>query len=96
LGFTQAEVVQILGVSPESGSRRRGAYCEDGVERLPGDRTGRHQGAVLTFSMQRLTTHEDDSDAVIKAGVSETIGIDRFPCESGDAPRERPHIDTCG
>src|SRR5271157_1238250 len=41
LGFTEIEVAELLGLSRETVSRWWTAYAEDGVEALPGERTGR-------------------------------------------------------
>ena len=48
LGYTEAEVAELLGLSRETVSRWWTAYAEDGVEALPGERTGRPVGAGRT------------------------------------------------
>ena len=44
LGYTEIEVAELLGLSRETVSRWWTAYAEDGVEALPGERTGRPVG----------------------------------------------------
>ena len=41
LGYSEIEVAELLGLSRETVSRWWTAYAEDGVEALPGERTGR-------------------------------------------------------
>ena len=45
LGYTETEVAELLGLSRETVSRWWTAYAEDGVEALPGERTGRPVGS---------------------------------------------------
>src|SRR5271157_4150210 len=49
LGFTEIEVAELLGLSRETVSRWWTAYAEDGVEALPGERTGRPVGSGRTL-----------------------------------------------
>jgi transposase len=50
LGFTEADVADLLGVSPETVSRWWSAYASGGLEAVPGDRTGRPVGSGRTLS----------------------------------------------
>src|ERR1044072_3794146 len=50
LGFTEAEVADLLGVSRETVSRWWSAYARQGRDALPGDRTGRPVGTGRTLS----------------------------------------------
>src|SRR5436190_14413159 len=45
LGFTEADVADLLGVCRETVSRWWAAYTHGGLEALPHDRTGRPQGS---------------------------------------------------
>src|SRR5712692_6994924 len=45
LGFTEADVADLLGVCRETVSRWWSAYTQGGLEALPHDRTGRPQGS---------------------------------------------------
>ena len=50
LGYTESEVAELLGLSRETVSRWWTAYAEDGVEALPGERTGRPPGSGRTLN----------------------------------------------
>lgn len=50
LGFTEADVADLLGVSRETVSRWWSAYAGRGLDALPGDRTGRPVGTGRTLS----------------------------------------------
>ena len=45
LGYTESEVAELLGLSRETVSRWWTAYAADGVQALPGERTGRPVGS---------------------------------------------------
>src|SRR5437868_13155103 len=45
LGFTEADIADLLGVCRETVSRWRSAYAQGGLEALPHDRTGRPPGS---------------------------------------------------
>jgi hypothetical protein len=47
LGFPEADVADLLGVSRETVSRWWSAYAAGGVEALPHDRTGKTKGTHL-------------------------------------------------
>jgi transposase len=53
LGYTEAEVAGILGVSRETVSRWWSAYCQGGVEAVPGERTGRPVGSGRLLSEEQ-------------------------------------------
>jgi transposase len=53
LGFTQADVAALLGVSQETVSRWWTAYAAGGPDALPGGRTGRPVGSGRTLSDDR-------------------------------------------
>lgn len=50
LGFTEADVANLLGVCRETVSRWWSAYARDGLDALPHDRTGRPTGTGRTLS----------------------------------------------
>src|SRR5437868_13982362 len=50
LGFTEAEVADILGVCRETVCRWWSAYAHGGLEALPRDRTGRPEGTGRVLS----------------------------------------------
>lgn len=50
LGFTQADVADLLGVSRETVSRWWTAYADGGLDAIPSDRTGRPVGSGRTLS----------------------------------------------
>jgi transposase len=53
LGYTETEMAELLGVSRETVSRWWTAYADQGLEALPGDRTGRPVGSGRTLSDQQ-------------------------------------------
>ena len=75
LGFTQADVAQLLGVACETVSRWWTAYQAGGVEALPHDRTGRPIGTGRTLSddqgahLQHLLDTKSPADLGIAAPV---------------------------
>jgi len=50
LGFSQADVADMLGVSRETVSRWWSTYARDGLDELPGERTGRPLGSGRLLS----------------------------------------------
>jgi len=67
LGFTEADVADLLGVCRETVSRWWSAYARSGLGALPHDRTGRPPGTGRTLSDQqarqiqdRLTAHSPE------------------------------------
>src|SRR5215216_6280006 len=63
LGFTEADVAQLLGVCRETVSRWWSAYTRDGLEALPHDRTGRPTGTGRTLSDQQAQQIQGRLDA---------------------------------
>src|SRR5262245_41053174 len=53
LGYTEAEVAELLGLSRESVSRWYSAYRQGGLAALPGERTGRPEGSGRTLSEEQ-------------------------------------------
>ncbi len=62
LGFTQAEVSDLLGISRETVSRWWSAYIQQGPDALPGDRTGRPVGTGRTLSDEQARHLQDQID----------------------------------
>ena len=62
LGFTEADVAELLAVSPETVSRWWTAYAERGLGALPGDRTGRPIGSGRTLSDEQARRIRDRID----------------------------------
>jgi transposase len=59
LGFTEADVADLLGVSHETVSRWWTAYAAGGLEAIPGDRTGRPVGTGRTLSGEQARRIQD-------------------------------------
>src|SRR5215207_5127778 len=53
LGFTEADVADLLGVCRETVCRWWSAYAEGGLDALPHERTGRPQGTGRTLGDQQ-------------------------------------------
>jgi transposase len=62
LGFTEADVADLLGVSHETVSRWWTAYAAGGLDALPGDRTGRPVGSGRTLSDEQARRIQDQID----------------------------------
>src|SRR6266566_2291320 len=71
LGFTEADVADLLGVSRETVSRWWSAYTRQGSDALPGDRTGRPIGTGRTLSDEQAEHIQDlvDHNSPEKLGV---------------------------
>jgi transposase len=73
LGYTEAEVAELLGVARETVSRWVSAYHAGGPEALPHDRSGRPVGTGRTLSdeqaahLQQLLDHQSPEDLGIAA-----------------------------
>jgi transposase len=52
-GYLEVEVADILGVSREAVSRWWSAYCQGGIEAVPGERTGRPVGSGRLLSEEQ-------------------------------------------
>ncbi len=83
LGFTQADIADLLGVSQETVSRWWTAYTAGGSAALPGDRTGRPVGSGRTLSDERARHVRD----LIDDHSPEDLGISA-PLWSRRAVRE--------
>src|ERR1700716_2536594 len=59
LGFTEADVADLLGISRETVSRWWSAYARQGPDALPGDRTGRPVGTGRTLSNEQAEHIQD-------------------------------------
>jgi transposase len=72
LGFTEADVADLLGVSRETVSRWWSAYCSKGLDGVPGDRTGRPVGSGRTLSDQQSEHIQQliDNNSPEKLGVA--------------------------
>ena len=62
LGFTEADVADLLGVSHETVSRWWTAYVDGGLGALPGDRTGRPIGSGRALSDEQARRVQDRID----------------------------------
>jgi transposase len=62
LGFTEAEVADLLGIARETVSRGWSADAPQGPDALPGDRTGRPVGTGRTLSNEQAEPIQDLSD----------------------------------
>jgi transposase len=69
LGFSQVDVAQVLGVACETVSRWWRAYAADGLEGLPGDRTGCPVGTGRTLSDEQATHLQQIIDSKSPADV---------------------------
>jgi len=71
LGFTEADVADLLGISRETVSRWWSAYVQQGSDALPGDRTGRPVGTGRTLSNEQAEHIQDliDHNSPEKLGV---------------------------
>lgn len=62
LGYTEAEVADLLGVCRETISRWWSAYVEGGLDALPHDRTGRPRGSGRILSEQQAAALQQRLD----------------------------------
>jgi transposase len=62
LGFSEADVAELLGVSRETVSRWSTAYAAAGLEAIPGDRTGRPVGTGRTLSDEQARHIQEQID----------------------------------
>src|SRR5512147_2594781 len=71
LGFTEADVADLLGIARETVSRWWSAYVQQGSDALPGDRTGRPVGTGRTLSNEQAEHIQDliDHNSPEKLGV---------------------------
>jgi transposase len=71
LGFRQQDLAELLGVRAETISRWWSAYCAEGPDGLPGDRTGRPTGSGRTLSTEQETQLQE----LIDQNTPEDLGI---------------------
>src|SRR3569623_2607614 len=76
LGFTEADVADLLGVSRETVSRWWTAYAAGGTEAIPGDRTGRPVGTGRRLSDEQARRIQD----LIDEHSPERLGIAAATC----------------
>ena len=86
MGMTEGEVAAMLGVARETVSRWWSAYCEGGVDGLPGGRTGRPLGSGRTLTDEQ----GEHLQRLIDRYSPEELGI-AAPLWSRDAVRELIH-----
>jgi transposase len=72
LGFTEADVADLLGVCRETVSRWWSAYCSAGLGGIPGERTGRPVGSGRTLSDEQSRHIQQliDDNAPEKLGIA--------------------------
>jgi transposase len=75
LGFTEADVADLLGVSRETVCRWWSAYVHQGPDALPGDRTGRPVGTGRTLSDEQAQRLQNliDNNSPEKLGISSPL-----------------------
>jgi transposase len=75
LGFTEADVADLLGVSPETVSRWWTAYVAGGLGAIPGDRTGRPVGSgrILTDEQARRIQRQIDDCSPEELGIAAAV-----------------------
>jgi len=71
LGFTEAEVADLLGVCRETVCRWWSAYAERGVDALPQERTGRPLGSGRVLSQEQATHIQQ----LLRTHSPEEVGI---------------------
>ncbi len=71
LGFTEADVADLLGITRETVSRWWSAFAQQGRDALPGDRTGRPVGTGRTLSDDQAQHLQD----LIDNHTPEKLGI---------------------
>jgi transposase len=84
MGFAQQDLAALLGVASETISRWWTAYCADGRDGLPGDRTGRPVGSGCTLSeaqsahLQELIDNHSPEDLGIAAPLWNRRAVQRL------------------
>src|SRR3954463_6970329 len=92
LGFREADVAELLGVSRETVSRWWTAYADGGPGAIPGDRTGRPVGTGRTLSdeqarriQERIDDHSPEELGIAAATWSRKAARDLIRQEGGIA-----------
>jgi transposase len=90
LGFTEADIADLLGVSPETVSRWWTAYVAGGLGAIPGDRTGRPVGSGRALSddqarriQQQIDNHSPEDLGIAAAAWSRKAVRDLIRAECG-------------
>src|SRR5438132_282013 len=76
LGFSEVDLAGLLGVRHETISRWWTAYCADGLDSLPGGRTGRPLGAGGSLTQpqaDRIQELIDDNSSPNKLGIAHAL-----------------------
>lgn len=75
LGFREADVAELLGVSRETVSRWWTAYAAAGLEAIPGDRTGRPVGSgrILSDEQARHIQEQIDDHSPEELGIAAAV-----------------------
>jgi transposase len=75
MGFTEADVAQMLGVRPETVSRWWTAYRSQGLDALPHERTGRPLGSGRTLDDQQAShiQHLIDNNSPNQLGIASPL-----------------------
>src|SRR5438046_1155253 len=71
LGFTEADLAELLGVSRETVSRWWSAYARGGLDSLPHDRTGRPPGSGRFLADEQARRIRD----LIDTHTPEELGV---------------------
>jgi transposase len=72
IGFTEADVADLLGISRETVCRWWSAYSSEGLDAVPGDRTGRPVGSGRTLSDEQARHIQQliDDNSPEKLGIA--------------------------
>lgn len=75
LGFSEVELAELLGVCHETISRWWTAYAREGLEALPGERTGRPLGSGRSLSVQQAERIQEliDHNSPEKLGIAQAL-----------------------
>jgi transposase len=92
LGFSEADMADVLGVSRDTVSRWWTAYISGGVDALPHDRSGRPLGSGRFLSDEQASRIRElvDKNTPEKLGIASTLWTRRAV---GDLIRKEFHID---
>ena len=83
MGFTEAEIADLLGVSRETVSRWWTAYAAGGLDALPSDRTGRPVGSGRTLSDDQARHIQQliDDHSPEKLGIPAALWTRKAVCD---------------